>query len=183
MSSLQALKPVHFIYGALAAFSILLGVTFLLTGGYWHLVKIPLGLIVWQVYPPSLIIIGVFLMLLTRKYGSLALPLLVMGVGAFDTFSAFGLAFMKMDLGQLFFLQLILMVGGWLIAGRPRFRFHWTLIAWILSLGLSLTGVGGGYLEHLYEVLLYGYVFYGTVPRGATAGQPWRFRTEGSRGS
>lgn len=125
------------------------------------LVGFPLGPYVLPVLPISIVILGVFLLALDIKNPLLAFPLWLMGCGAFDIIGDFNLLGRLIGADFWVFFQLGLMLGGWALAGLPRFAANWWLVAagaiFILTIGPSGDG-------RPFEIALFAYVATSTIP-------------------
>lgn len=119
------------------------------------------------ILPISIVILGVFMLALARTQPKTAIPLWLMGAGAFDVFG--NPAYLDRLIGHDFWVvfQTSLMVGGWLLAGAPWFvanRWFVLLLAVMLfTFGSSINGVPIG--GRPYEVALFAYIATSTKPR------------------
>ena len=106
-------------------------------GNFNTLIEIPIPFTSYllPIYPYSAIMLGVFLIALEHKFGWRALPLLLMAAGAFDVIEKQAIAVRIYKDPFWLTFQLILMVGGWVLSGRPTFKTKdWSLPLVIVSL-------------------------------------------------
>lgn len=148
MLRLEHLRPFHY-----AASCLLLGygAYWFLKHGYWA----PINFIV-PVYPVSFIMLGLFLFALDRRYGLLAIPLLVMSIGALDVLGRvpeqeYALV---LNLSPSLLFQIVLMVGGYFLAGRPHFQI--TPWFWLMLVSFLLFVDSRAY--HIFNATFYLYI-------------------------
>jgi len=148
--------PVWLVNWTIAFALILSGTVYLVLGGYWHPITI-----VFPVYPVSYLMMGGLVIGLDYRFREKMIPLLVMMLGAFDVLVRMpngGLLLWILD--SSFIFQIVLMVGGWFLAKRPKFvinRWFWLML---LAYGLF---VGQGMYYHIFELALFTYVIMGGV--------------------
>ena len=136
-----------------------------------QLVGFPLGVKILPILPISIVILGVFMLALNKTQTKLAIPLWLMGCGAFDILGdtdpnvisrVIGGVQAPGDPGSFWvFFQLALMFGGWFLAGMPRFKANWWLGLLIIMLVLS-PGFGGD--GRPLEISLFAYIAVSTIP-------------------
>jgi hypothetical protein len=166
---LRILSALYWAIGALAIFlglsemAILLSKGELLTafaGNTAARIEIPVPYtnFLVPILPPSAIMLGVFLVLCERKYGWRAMPLTLMCAGAFDIIWNRDLFAAIWSANFWAFFQLVLLVGGWLLAGRPGFKFTWAF-----PLAIALFAITNATYNQPFELGLLVFVYVSAV--------------------
>ena len=131
------------------------------------------------IQPFSAIILGVFLILLERKFGWRAFPLLIMGAGIYDISSQWQLPVWTYRLWQGEFwahLQLAELGIGYALAGFPRFK----TAKYLLPLILAYVVFSSTIYYYVFIVALYLYILKCSQPRSYHAVWKWLTRTTSS---
>jgi len=126
------------------------------TGPYPEGISIP-------VLPISVLLLGILMFGLDRTNPRIAVPLWLMACGAFDILGDDDLIMRLVQNEPSFWvwLQLWLMFGGWILAGRPKFKANWWLVLVIATFVLTVGPSGDG---RPFEIALYAYIITSTQP-------------------
>lgn len=134
-----------------------------------QLVGFPIDNIIIPILPVSILILGLFMFALSYFNPKIAVPLWLMGCGAFDIMGDADPNVISRVMGSIqgshdfwVFFQLALMFGGWLLAGLPKFKANWWLGLVVIMLILT-PGFGGD--GRPFEIALFAYIATSTIPR------------------
>ena len=175
----QLYLPIKLLYWIIGSVSILVALYYLIAyssknippppsmpngfnGTFNTLIEIPIPFThyLFPIYPYSAIMLGVFLIALEHRFKWRALPILLMSAGAFDIIEKQAVSVRIFTDTFWLSFQLLLLIGGWLLAGRPTFNpYSYYFVAFFVCLVLFAQTQ----FYDFYELSLYAFVYKCTV--------------------